>query len=325
VQTISNNTKSIGRFAPSPTGPLHFGSLVAAVASYLCARQHSNSQWLLRIEDVDTTRRQQGATRSIIHTLEAYGFQWDGDIVYQSQRSAFYQEALERISEYIYPCSCSRKDLKEYINSKNKTEHTESHNKHEQRHSYTYNYPGLCRNGVQNAAVETPSIRLLTKDTETISFQDECQTTILSQSLETEVGDFILKRRDGLFAYHLAVVVDDHLQGVNHIVRGSDLFDNTPRQIYLQQLLGYLTPKYLHFPVITTRDGKKLSKQNSSPEISIKEIDKLHNIHTTLNFLGQKPPSLTQFSNLQDLWQWAINNFDKTKIPKKMNTIKNID
>ena len=212
-KSISNKDKiKIGRFAPSPTGPLHFGSLIAAIASYLSARQHPDSQWFLRIEDVDTQREKKGAVSSIIHALEAYGFEWDSDIIYQSQRTKHYQQAIESISEYVYPCSCTRKYLQQLS-----TEMT-----------YGYNYPGLCRNGIQNIEVDNPSIRVLTNPASInniICFQDECQPDIFCQNIETDIGDFILRRRDGLFAYQLAVVVDDHLQGINHIVRGADLFD----------------------------------------------------------------------------------------------------
>ena len=308
TESSNKNEIKIGRFAPSPTGPLHFGSLIAAVASYLCARQHSDSKWLLRIEDVDMQRKQKGAASSIIKTLEAYGFEWDGEITYQSQRTEHYQAALESLSDSIYPCSCSRKDLQSLSNEM----------------TYGYNYPGLCRNGLQNTDVKNPSIRVKTNN-QKICFQDECQPDLFCQEIEADIGDFILKRRDGLFAYQLAVVVDDHLQDINHIVRGADLFDNTPRQIYLQQLLGYQMPSYLHFPVATTKDGKKLSKQNLSPEINIVSP---HSILTillkALMFLGQNPPTTNEFDHLDDLWKWARLNFDIDKIPKKPNIISEI-
>lgn len=303
-QSNSNPIK-IGRFAPSPTGSLHFGSLIAAVTSYLCARQHPQSQWLLRIEDVDTERKQKGATSAIIKTLEDYGFTWDSDITYQSQRSKYYEEALDALAEHVYPCSCSRKDLKAISSDM----------------TYGYNYPGLCRQGQQNLAVENPSIRVKTHNTK-VCFQDDCQVDSFCQNIETDIGDFILKRRDGLFAYQLAVVVDDHLQGINHVVRGADILDNTPRQIYLQQLLGYPTPDYLHFPVATTTDGKKLSKQNHSPEIkSGNTQSKLTLLIQALAFLGQNPPATSEFSNLDDLWHWAITHWNINNIPKKLSVI----
>jgi len=302
----SNSSQvKIGRFAPSPTGPLHFGSLIAALASYLCARQHPDSQWLLRIEDVDTQRKQKGAASAIIQTLESYGFKWDGEITYQSQRTKHYQAALDNISQHVYPCSCTRKYLQALSTDM----------------AYGYNYPGLCRNGIRNRDVKNPSIRVVTKNNN-VCFQDECQPELYCQNIEIDIGDFILKRRDGLFAYQLAVVVDDHLQGVNHVVRGADLFDNTPRQIYLQQLLNYQTPDYLHFPVAATEDGRKLSKQNLSPEIIVgKPLCMLQTLLNALAFLGQKPPELKEFSNLDDLWQWAILYFDINNIPKTMNIV----
>lgn len=294
-----------GRFAPSPTGSLHFGSLIAAVASYLCSRQHPQSQWLLRIEDVDTERKQKGATQSIIETLETYGFEWDSEIIYQSERSKYYQDALDSISQHSYPCSCTRKDLKALS-----TEMT-----------FGYNYPGLCREGQQNLSVKNPSIRLLTHN-KNICFQDQCQSDTFCQNIEADIGDFILKRRGDLFAYQLAVVVDDHLQGINHVVRGADLFDNTPRQIYLQQLLQYQTPEYLHFPVATTEDGRKLSKQNRSPEISSKDsLSSMRHLLSALRFLGQNPPNIDEFLNLDDVWKWSMINWNIDKIPKTMDVI----
>jgi len=299
------NPIRIGRFAPSPTGGLHFGSLIAAVASYLCARQHPESRWYLRIEDVDTERKQAGATQSIIQTLDDYGFQWDGEIIYQSERAEYYQAALTSISSAVYPCSCSRKELQALSADMR----------------YGYNYPGLCRNGQLNTSVKRPSIRVKTNNQQ-ICFQDQCQTEPYCQQIENDIGDFILQRRGGLFAYQLAVIVDDHLQGINHVVRGADLFDNTPRQIFLQQLLNYQTPEYLHFPVAVTQDQKKLSKQNHSPEIAAKNTQqRLQTLCDAMTFLGQKPPKANQFSSLDNYWKWAINNWNINNIPKVMNLV----
>jgi glutamyl-Q tRNA(Asp) synthetase len=297
----------IGRFAPSPSGPLHFGSLIAAVASYLCARQSSNQsaptkqgQWLLRIEDVDSQRCQQTHAVSIIKTLDSYGFEWDGEIIYQSQRSEAYQTALDSIVDKIYPCSCTRKELRQNSSSTSK---------------YSYTYPGFCRDGIKNLANHNQSIRLRT-DQNPICFTDQCQPQEFCQNIETDVGDFIVKRSDGMFAYHLAVVVDDHWQQVNHIVRGSDLFDNTPRQLYLQSLLAYSQPQYLHIPVAVDTQGKKLSKQNLSPEIPTHQ--RRSTLIEALNFLGQKVPDESNFSSLDDLWKWAKQNWDTKNIPKLM-------
>lgn len=301
------NPIRIGRFAPSPTGGLHFGSLIAAVASYLCARQHPQSRWFLRIEDVDTERKQAGASRSIIQTLENYGFEWDAEVIYQSERSDYYQSALDSISSHVYPCSCSRKELQALSNETSAET------------SYGYNYPGLCRNGQLNNEVKRPSIRVTTNN-QVICFQDECQADVLCQDIEKDIGDFILKRRGGIFAYQLAVLVDDHLQGINHVVRGADLFDNTPRQIFLQKILGYKTPDYLHFPVATTKDGKKLSKQNHSPELSAENTKaQLQLLMKTMIFLGQPSTNINDFSHLQDFWQWAISHWNADDIPKVMS------
>ena len=313
----TSTTKTIGRFAPSPTGPLHFGSLIAATASYLSAKT-KDGQWLLRIEDVDTQREQRGATQSIINSLEAYGFKWDGEITYQSQRSKYYQEALNALGDLIYPCSCTRKSLMASTGS------------------YSYIYPGFCREGMTNQDAQNYSIRVLTDD-KPVCFIDQCQAPDdtndmeahpptftwslnspqeLCQNINKKVGDFILKRTDGLWAYQLAVVVDDALQGITEVVRGADLFDNTPRQIYLQGLLGYPQPSYLHFPVAVDNSGKKLSKQNLSPEISLDQKREI--LVSTLDFLGQQPPQASEFSSLDDLWQWALQNWNVGDIPKVM-------
>ncbi len=303
-QSNINTPSPIGRFAPSPTGPLHFGSLIAATASYLAAKQHPHGKWLLRIEDVDTQREQQGASLSIIETLESFGFAWDGEILYQSRQNESYQSALESISEHIYPCSCTRK----YLQSLSATD------------TYGYIYPGICRNSVNNQDIENPSIRVRTTNEE-VCFQDQCQPDIFCQNIEQEIGDFILKRRDGLYAYQLAVVVDDAAQGINQVVRGSDILDNTPRQIYLQRLLGYQQPEYLHFPTAVTSDGKKLSKQNHSPAISIEKNSinkKIETLLAALMFLGQNPPKSSDFDSLDDIWQWAFQYWDNDNIPKVM-------
>ena len=305
--TLPNKTPQqnayIGRFAPSPTGPLHFGSLVAAVASYLCARQYENRKWLLRIEDIDTQREQKGATESIIRTLESYGFEWDGDITYQSQRSDLYTQALESISELIYPCSCTRKSLMASTGS------------------YSYIYPGLCRDKPTNSEAVNLSIRVKTNADETC-FQDKCQPEPFCQNINKDIGDFILKRSDGLWGYQLAVVVDDALQQITEVVRGADLFDNTPRQLYLHHILNinkHTPPSFLHFPVVVDTEGKKLSKQNLSPEISADK--KRATLIQALKFLGHNPPDQKEFSNLNDCWKWAIVNWDNDKIPKIMTSL----
>ncbi len=296
--SADSDTQNIGRFAPSPTGPLHFGSLIAATASYLNVKTKQDGKWLLRIENVDTQRTQKGASQSIINTLEAYGFEWDDEIIYQNQRGEIYKDALDSISESIYPCSCTRKSLMASTGS------------------YSYVYPGFCRNGVANPDAKNLSIRVKTNQT-SFGFIDQCQVGEFYQNINKEVGDFILKRTDGLWAYQLAVVVDDALQGVTEIVRGADLFDNTPRQIYLQCMLGYPTPDYFHFPVVVDRVGKKFSKQNASPQVSSDQ--KRATLISVLAFLGQKPPKMDEFSSLSDLWAWAFAHWDAKRIPKVMS------
>ena len=292
----------IGRFAPSPSGPLHFGSLIAATASYLCAKS-VNGKWLLRIEDVDKFRIKEHSISHIINTLESYGYQWDSDILYQSQRRDAYQEALNALDNLAYPCTCTRKALK----------------KQAPMGEYGSIYPGYCREQLSNPDAQQFSIRLRTHNTR-INVDDYLQTT-QPQNIEAEVGDFIIKRSDHMFSYQLAVVVDDEYQQITEVVRGSDLLDNTPRQRYLQQCLGYQQPDYLHFPTALTPDGKKLSKQNHSPEVDPRQ--KRLTILKTLNFLGQQAPTMDAFSTLEDLWDWAIKNWDRDKIPNQMTLPEN--
>ena len=231
----------IGRFAPSPTGPLHAGSLVAALASYLDAKAHGGT-WLIRIEDVDTPRCIVGMDRIILQQLADVGLVPDEPPVYQSRRGHLYQQALDQLiaNQQAFPCSCSRKDVAAAIAKANplaKPKHGE------------LVYPGTCRHGMtqQLAPSAQPAWRFIT-----------------SGDVKTQIGDFVLKRADGCFTYQLAVVVDDALQGVTHVVRGADLLDNTPRQIALQQALGYPSQQYLHTPLVLAADGEKLSKQNGA-------------------------------------------------------------
>ena len=292
----------IGRFAPSPSGPLHFGSLIAATASYLCAKS-AQGQWLLRIEDVDKFRIKENSIASILHTLEGYGYQWDGGILYQSQRTQAYQQALDSLEKLTYPCTCSRKFLRRQMPVS----------------TYGYIYPGYCRQQISNPNAPQFSIRLCTNNT-SLCFDDARQGEYC-QNIEIEVGDFIIKRSDAMFSYQLAVVVDDEYQHITEVVRGSDLLDNTPRQLYLQQCLGYREPVYLHFPTAITDDGKKLSKQHHSPQVD--DVKKRQTILRTLNFLGQKAPALDHFSHLEDVWHWAIKNWDRDKIPAQMTLSEN--
>jgi glutamyl-Q tRNA(Asp) synthetase len=261
----------VGRFAPSPTGPLHFGSLVAAVASWLDARA-AGGKWHLRIEDVDTTRTVPGAEDEILRALEALGLDWDGPVVRQRDRTARYEEALAGLREkaLVYRCRCSRREIAD---------------------SGTHGidgivYPGTCRELALGADV--PGADRFRVDASPIEFADRLQGR-QSQHLARDIGDFIVKRRDGLFAYQLAVVVDDADLGVTDVVRGADLLDSTPRQIALQRALGFATPRYLHIPV-ATRNGEKLSKQTLAPALDADEGSRL--VARALKFLGQDVPDI---------------------------------
>ena len=279
-----------GRFAPSPTGPVHFGTLIAAVGSYLQAKKNKG-EWLIRIEDVDTTRKVAGADKDILNTLEAFGFQWQGEILYQSKQTGHYQQALLQLIEQssVFPCLCTRKQLA-------KTDQSI--------------YPGTCRER-RLPESEEHALRLLSKDI-VISFNDVVMGA-QSQNIQTQCGDFIIKRRDGLFAYQLAVVVDDALQGITEVVRGSDLLDSTPRQIYLQKLLGYTTPDYCHLPLAVDRAGNKISKSEAATKINLNNKEIL--LSRVLSFLGQAPLSDLSDSSIDDIWKWAIHNWDISRVP----------
>jgi glutamyl-Q tRNA(Asp) synthetase len=243
----------IGRFAPSPTGPLHRGSLVAAMASYLDARAHGG-QWLVRIEDVDGDRNVDGADRHILASLQRCGMQWDGEVTWQSQRTALYETALRQLEAAgaVYPCGCSRKEI------------ADSQLSLTGKQAQANIYPGACRHGLA-AGKTARALRLKVPQWPhcVIGFQDRWAGYV-SQDLTDEVGDFVIRRADGFWAYQLAVVVDDGAQGITDIVRGADLLDSTPRQIYLQQLLGLPQPRYLHVPVVVNALGEKLSKQTGA-------------------------------------------------------------
>ena len=252
------------------------------MASYLEARARKG-RWLLRIEDIDPPREEPGATGLILDALEAYGFEWDGDVIFQSASRPAHDVALDALQAQglAYPCGCSRKDLASAP-----------------RGPLGIIYPGTCRSGCD--AAET-AIRLRTSD-EPISFTDRLQGR-LTQHLESESGDFVIRRRDGLIAYQLAVVVDDALQGVTEIVRGMDLIDSTPRQIWLQRLLGYPTPDYAHIPVITHSDGDKLSKLTGAPGIPVDEVRPT--LTRALAALQQAPPDDLAAGRLDEIWAWA--------------------
>lgn len=278
-----------GRFAPSPTGPLHLGSLVAAMASYLDAKVHQG-RWLIRIEDLDFDRNVMGADLGIIESLRRCGMQSDDDIVWQSQRTNDYQTALEHLGGNVFPCACSRKEIADSRLRVGLSDHQI--------------YPGTCRTGiVNNKASRAYRLRVPDGDAAIFHFQDRFLGE-QSQDLSCEVGDFVLKRADGFWAYQLAVVVDDAAQGVTNVVRGADLLDSTARQIYLQQLLGFSTPTYLHVPVVLNQAGEKLSKQTGALAFDRGNNDVLHEaLLPAASFLGlqlSRPPS-----SIEDFWSLA--------------------
>ncbi|KND59778.1 glutamyl-Q-tRNA synthetase [Candidatus Burkholderia verschuerenii] len=238
-----------GRFAPSPTGPLHAGSLVSALASYLDARAHGG-QWIVRIEDVDEPRTVPGAADEILATLAHFGMHSDEAPIWQSERGAAYEHALERLQAVglVYPCGCTRREIADSL----------LHARHA-----TLAYPGTCRNGLHGKPARAWRLRVPDGDAARVSFVDRWQGP-QTQDLATEVGDFALKRADSLWAYQLAVVVDDADAGITHVVRGADLLDSTARQIVLQRCLNVATPSYLHVPVVNNREGEKLSKQTGA-------------------------------------------------------------
>jgi len=279
----TNKQPYIGRFAPSPTGPLHLGSLYTALASFLQARSRQG-KWVLRIDDLDTPRNIKGSADSILKTLDVFNLHWDDNVVYQSHHLDVYDEILNELAKnnLIYPCTCSRKTL-------------------------TGIYSGLCRN--KNPPHNSPySLRIKTDD-RIISFQDELQG-LIAHNLTGQHGDFILKRKDHVIAYQFAVVVDDYLQQINHVVRGFDLLDSTPRQIYLQQTLGFATPGYMHVPVIIDEQGYKLSKQTRATAVDIKTPHQV--IFGLLELLQQNPPRELQNAPSTELLNWAIDHWNPT-------------
>lgn len=287
-----------GRFAPSPTGPLHFGSLVAALASCLDARAHGG-EWLVRMEDVDTPRNVPGAADDILRTLEAFGFVWDGPVLYQSTRLAAYDEVLEQLKSVglAYACGCSRKEIAELA----------------MRPAVDGGlvYPGRCRAGLAPEQ-QARAWRLLVDNRE-MAFDDRLQGRI-AQHLESDVGDFVLRRADGLFAYQLAVAVDDHFQGISDVVRGADLLASTPRQIWLQRCLGYAVPRYAHLPVATNPAGEKWSKQTLAPALPAAQA--AAELVRALNFLGQHAPAALAQASVAEVWRWALAHWSFANIPR---------
>jgi glutamyl-Q tRNA(Asp) synthetase len=286
-----------GRFAPSPTGPLHFGSLVAAVGSYLEARRNRGA-WLVRMEDLDRPREAIGAADAILRVLEAYGFEWDEVVMRQSRRSAAYAAALERLQREgaVFPCACTRREVSDSALGE----------------TIEPVYPGTCRNGIPPGR-SARAVRMRVGET-VIGFEDRLQGEV-EQNLAAEVGDFVVRRADGAFAYQLAVVVDDFEQGITDVVRGADLLASTPRQILLQRRLGCLTLRYAHLPVAVNRSGEKLSKQTLAA--ALEPADAPRNLWSALRFLGQEPPGELQSESVATLWSWALAHWHLEKIPRR--------
>jgi len=286
----------IGRFAPTPSGPLHFGSIIAAFASYLDAKKNKGL-WLLRIDDLDTPRCRPGAVGSILRTLETLGLQWDGEVVFQSNRLDAYTAAQENLQQrgLLYKCFCTRKQIKGLP------------------------YPGTCRH-LQVYPGKQFAVRINT-DSDPAGFTDQIQGEYC-QNLQQESGDFIVRRADGLFAYHLACVTDDAWQGVTDIVRGADLLDSTPQQIYLQRQLGLSTPSYSHFPVATDRNGVKISKGYGAID-ALLEKQPVGLLVEVLSLLGQAvDPELTKIP-LTEVITWAIKNWDISRVPAVREIVVN--
>jgi len=287
----------IGRFAPSPTGLLHIGSLLTAVASYADARAHQG-KWLVRIEDLDPPREMPGAADDILRTLEAFGFEWDGEIAYQSRRYDLYQDTLDRLKAAgrVYPGYGSRKDWQAAA----------THG----ADGFVYN--GRCRNPQQRPDTQNkmPAWRIQVPN-RVIGFSDGIVGQY-AQNLAHDIGDFVLLRADGYWAYQLAVVADDADQGITHIVRGQDLLVSTPRQIYLQQCLGVPTPSYAHLPLLTNSQGQKWSKQTLAPALDLNQKEQL--LRQVLTYLNL--PDAPAVNRPQELLDWAVAHWQMNKIPK---------
>ncbi|WIO73779.1 tRNA glutamyl-Q(34) synthetase GluQRS [Porticoccaceae bacterium LTM1] len=286
-----SHSNYIGRFAPTPSGPLHFGSLVAALASYLDAR-HVGGQWLVRIDDIDPPREVAGAADTILSQLEAHHLYWDGSVFYQSNRDDAYLAALQQLQDdgLVYRCDCTRQDIK----------------------AMGGRYNGHCR---QRTLPDDSSfaLRVNTEMYPAIEFNDLWQGP---QQWDLSVeGDFVVRRRDGLFAYQLACAVDDLFQNISHVIRGSDLLNSTPRQIFLMQLLraDEAIPEYGHIPVAINPDGQKLSKQNFASAIEADQA--FHNLLIALHWLNHSPPEELEFGNCTELLDWASTHWNRQQIP----------
>jgi glutamyl-Q tRNA(Asp) synthetase len=267
---------------------LHFGSLLTAVASFVHVRANAG-RWLLRIEDLDTPRSMPGAIDSILQTLERHGMWWD-ELTYQHERISLYRHALDQFEAtgYTFVCTCSRSQLHD-----------------------SDVYPGTCRErGLLSGGASSIRLRVPAR---TIEFLDGIQGRY-AQRLDADVGDFVVFRRDGIFAYQLAVVVDDAAQRITHVLRGADLLDNTPRQILLFELLGAAPPAYLHVPVLADRTGQKLSKQTAAT--AVRNDSAGENVHAALQLLGQDPPGSLQRASARDVVEWAVEHWEIEHVPR---------
>lgn len=301
--TASQDQPVIGRFAPSPTGPLHLGSLVAALGSYLVAKS-SGGSWHLRMEDLDQPRVVPGIADDMLATLELLGFQWDGEVIYQSLRTEHYRDAAQELVRrgLAYSCGCTRSEIAQISSAP---------------HEEGMVYPGICREGLPARKVER-ALRVKVYD-EVISFEDVVMGRY-SQHLTSSCGDFVIHRADGPYAYHLAVVVDDAALGVNQVVRGADLLSSTPRQIYLQRVFRYGTPSYCHLPLVTGPDGAKLSKRDHAVSLAagrdlVREGGAL--LVSALRFLGQVPPAELAGASHAEILKWGVDCFDPSAVSRR--------
>lgn len=294
--TVADHPAYIGRFAPSPTGPLHFGSLIAALASWLQARQ-AGGRWLVRMEDLDPPREVPGAADAILRVLERYRLHWDGAVLYQSRRHEHYRAALDSLlrAGLAYPCGCTRREIQA-------AGHTGID---------AIVYPGTCRQGLP--AGKSPRAYRLRVKAGVTAFGDRTQGEI-RQDVAREVGDFVLRRADGYWAYQLAVVVDDAAQGITEVVRGADLLNSTARQIHLQDVLELPTPAYVHLPVAVNEQGKKLSKQTHAPSLNDAEV--LPTLLGAWAFLGQET-ILPSVDAPEDFLAWAVEHWDIARVPRR--------
>jgi glutamyl-Q tRNA(Asp) synthetase len=287
------NTRSnggyVGRFAPSPTGPLHAGSLVAAVASYLDARAHHGT-WLIRIEDIDEGRSVPGAAGEILDLLQRLGMASDREVVWQSRRKHLYEAAYDRLAGHVYPCGCNRREIAD--------------SRLGVAPDGAAIYPGTCRHGLApGRSPRSLRLRVPAAGEDVITFRDR-MAGVVTQRLASESGDFVLKRADGYWAYQLAVVVDDAEQGVTDVVRGADLLDSTPRQIFLQRLLNVPTPRYLHVPVVRNADGEKLSKQTGA--LAVRPGDEAGAVAALRQAAGFLGLEVGEVKSLADFWRAAV-------------------